>query len=77
MCSSSSQRLEATPKRFVPLEHSKRKHTVIPKEDDNEAPRKSNRQRTAKSFGGDFIVYLMNDTPISISKAYASLDVEY
>ena len=77
MPSSSSQRSETTPGPTVPLEHSEKKHTDIPEEDDNEAPRRSKRQRTTKSFGEDFIVYLMNDTPISISKAYASLDVEY
>jgi hypothetical protein len=30
--------------------------------DDNEVNRKSKRQRTAKSFGNDFIVYLVDDT---------------
>jgi hypothetical protein len=46
-------------------------------ENDNETPIRSKRQRTAKSFGDDFIVYLMDDTPSSISEAYASLDVDY
>ncbi|WVZ49017.1 LOW QUALITY PROTEIN: hypothetical protein U9M48_000399, partial [Paspalum notatum var. saurae] len=45
-------------------------------EDDNEASRKSKRQRVEKSFGNDFIVYLVDDTPTSISEAYASPDVE-
>ncbi|KAK1628183.1 hypothetical protein QYE76_002498 [Lolium multiflorum] len=45
--------------------------------DDNEAPKRSKRQRTAKSFGHDFIVYLVDDTPTSISEAYASLDADY
>ncbi|KAK1665909.1 hypothetical protein QYE76_054068 [Lolium multiflorum] len=43
-----------------------------PVEDDNEAPKRSKRQRIAKSFGHDFIVYLVDDTPTSISEAYAS-----
>jgi hypothetical protein len=41
-----------------------------------EAPRRSKRQRTAKSFGDDFTVYLMDDTPKTISEAFASPDVE-
>jgi hypothetical protein len=45
-------------------------------EDNNEAPTRSKRRRTAKSFGDDFIVYLVEDTPTSISKAYASQDVD-
>jgi predicted transcriptional regulator len=46
-----------------PIEHNE--HTLVenPEEDNNVAPRKSKRQRTAKSFGDDFIVYLMDDTP--------------
>jgi hypothetical protein len=48
-----------------------------PVEDNNEAPTRSKRQRTAKSFGDDFIVYLMDDTPNSISEAYASQDADY
>jgi hypothetical protein len=44
----------------------------IHEKDDNEAPTRSKRQRTAKSFGDDFIVYLVDDTPKSIAEAYAS-----
>ena len=35
------------------------------------------RQRTAKSFGDDFLVYLIDDTPSSMSEAYASEDADY
>ncbi|KAK1610188.1 hypothetical protein QYE76_033861 [Lolium multiflorum] len=52
-------------------------HFDNPVEDDNEAPKRSKRQRTAKSFGHDFIVYLVDDTPTSISEAYASQDADY
>ncbi|MBB1235898.1 hypothetical protein EII06_29340, partial [Klebsiella pneumoniae] len=38
---------------------------------------RSKRQRTAKSFGDDFTVYLVDDTPKSISEAYASPDADY
>jgi hypothetical protein len=44
---------------------------------DNENSKKSKRQRTAKSFGDDFIVYLVDDTPRTIEEAYSSLDVDY
>jgi hypothetical protein len=40
---------------FTPIDH--------PEKDNNKAPRKSKRQRTAKFFGDDFIVYLVDDTP--------------
>jgi hypothetical protein len=46
-------------------------------EDNNEAPTRGKRQRTAKSFGNDFIVYLVDDTPTTISEALASPDVDY
>jgi hypothetical protein len=34
------------------------------------------RQRTAKSFGDDFIVYLIDDSPKTITKAFSSPDVD-
>ena len=48
-----------------------------PEEDDNEAPRRSKRQKTTKSFGDDFIVYLVDDTPRTIEEAYSSPDADY
>ena len=48
-----------------------------PEEDNNDVPKKSKRQRTVKSFGVDFIVYLMDDTPRAIEKAYSSSDADY
>ena len=47
------------------------------KEDNNETLRKSKRQRTAKSSGDDFIVYLVDDTPRTIEEAYSSPDADY
>ena len=35
------------------------------------------RQRTGKTFGDDFFVYLVDDTPTSISEAYASPEADY
>ena len=37
---------------------------------------RNKRQRIAKSFGDDFIVYLVDDIPTSIAEAYASPDVD-
>jgi hypothetical protein len=44
---------------------------------DNETSKKSKRQRTAKSFGDDFVVYLVDDAPRTIEEEYSSLDVDY
>jgi hypothetical protein len=53
----------------TPIEH--------PEEDNDEAPRRSKRQRTEKSFGDHFVVYLMDDTPKAIKEAYSSPDNDY
>jgi len=39
------------------------------KDDSGVAPRRSKRQRVAKSFGEDFTVYLIDDTPTTITGA--------
>ena len=46
-------------------------------EDNNETLRKSKKQRTTKSFGDDFIVYLVDDTSRTIEEAYSSPDTDY
>jgi hypothetical protein len=53
-------------------------HTPEPiyEEIDSEAPRRGKRPRTAKSFGDDFTIYLMDDTPKTITEAFASPDVD-
>jgi hypothetical protein len=43
---------------------------------DSEAPRRSKRPRTTKSFGDDFTVYLVDDTHKTIVEAFASPDVD-
>ena len=68
---SSSQELDIIFEPIIPFEHLEN-----PKED-KEIPKRSKRQRTAKSFDDDFIVYLMDDTPTSMSDAYASPDTGY
>jgi hypothetical protein len=53
-------------------------HSEQPTEDYSiDAPRRSKRQRTEKSFGDDFTVYLVDDTPKTLSEAYASPNAEY
>jgi hypothetical protein len=44
---------------------------------DIDAPRRSKRQRIEKSFGDDFIIYLVDDLPKTLLEAYASLDAQY
>jgi hypothetical protein len=45
-------------------------------ENDNEVLARNKRRRIAKSFGDDFIVYLVDDTHTSITEAYASPDAD-
>jgi hypothetical protein len=72
MPSTSIQEFATIPESTIPIEPLENLE-----EDNNEAPKRSKRQRTAKSFGNDFIVYLVDDTPTSISEAYASPDADY
>nr|CAH65951.1 H0716A07.9 [Oryza sativa] len=75
--SGSNQPSEIIPSSITPPEQTEHTHEVVSEEDVSEAPRRSKRQRTAKSFGDDFTVYLVDDTPKSISEAYASPDADY
>ena len=52
----SSEELTVIPEPTIAMEHAEN-----PVEGDNETPVRSKRQRTAKSFGDDFIVYLVDD----------------
>jgi hypothetical protein len=62
---------------FISVEHTEESHIHNPMEEDNVSTRKSKRTRTAKSFGDDYIVYLVNDTPSTIEEAYFSPDVDF
>uniref|UniRef100_I1R8M9 Reverse transcriptase Ty1/copia-type domain-containing protein n=1 Tax=Oryza glaberrima TaxID=4538 RepID=I1R8M9_ORYGL len=75
--SSSSQPSEIIPSSITPPEQTKHTHEHVTKEDVSETPRRSKRQRMAKSFSDDFTVYHVDDTPKSISEAYASPDADY
>ena len=59
------------------IEHNEPTLVENPDENNNDAPRKSKRQRTVKSFGDDLFVYLMDDTPRTIEEAYSSPDADY
>jgi hypothetical protein len=62
---------------FIPVEHTEESHIHNPVEDDNVSNRKSKRPRIAKSFGDDYIVYLVDDTPSTIEEAYSSPDADF
>jgi hypothetical protein len=62
---------------FIPVEHTEESYIHNPVEDDNVATRKSKRPRIAKSFGDDYIVYLVDDTPSIIEEAYSSSDADF
>src|SRR6185503_20026705 len=51
-------------------------HEHVLEKDDSEAPRRSKRQRIVKSFGDDFTMYLVDNTPTSIAEAYACSDAD-
>jgi hypothetical protein len=47
-----------------------------PEKDNNIVTQKSKRRRVAKSFGDDYLIYLVDDTPKTIEEAYSSLDAD-
>ena len=47
-----------------------------PEKDNTIVTRKDKRQRTVKSFGDDYIMYLVDDTPTTIEEAYSSPDAD-
>jgi hypothetical protein len=65
-----------TPQLAAPIESSKQFDKHVLEKDDSEAPRRSKRQRIAKSFGDNFTVYLVDNTPTSIVETYASPDAD-
>jgi hypothetical protein len=62
---------------FIPVEHTEESHIHNHVEDDNVSTRKSKRPRIAKSFGDDYIVYLVDDTPSTLYEAYSSPDADF
>jgi hypothetical protein len=60
---------DTSPEPSENFDHAKHTPEPIHEEIDSEAPRRSKRPRTAKSFGDDFTIYLVDDTPKIIVKA--------
>jgi hypothetical protein len=58
------------------FDHAEHTPEPIHGEIDSEAPKRSKRPRTAKSFGDNFTIYLMDDTAKTIVKTFASPDVD-
>jgi hypothetical protein len=58
------------------FDHAEHTPEPIHEEVDSEAPRRSKRPSTTKSFNDDFTVYLMDDTPKTIVKEFVSLDAD-
>jgi hypothetical protein len=53
-------------------------YTEQPIKDNNtDSPRRSKRQRVGKSFDNDFIVYLVDVSPKTLTEVYASPDAEH
>ena len=75
--SNSSHESVNSPKRNDTVVHFEQPLEENHEKDDNEGTRKSKRRRTTKSFGDDFIVYLVDDTPKTIAEAYGSPDADY
>ena len=59
-----------------PVESFEQPLEEVHEKDDNEVPVRNKRRRIAKSFGDDFIVYIVDDTPTSITEVYASPDAD-
>ena len=80
MCSNARFSSEIAPDFTLPIESPiesfEQSLEEVLEENDNEVPVRNKRRRIAKSFGDDFIVYLVDDTPTSITEAYASPDAD-
>jgi hypothetical protein len=62
---------------FILVEHTEKTHVQNPVKGDNVTTRKSKRPRTVKSFGDDYIMYLVDDTLSTIEDAYSSPDADF
>jgi hypothetical protein len=67
---------DTSPEPSENFDHAEHTPEPIHEEIDSEAPRRSKRPRTAKSFGDDFTIYHMDDTPKTIVEAFASPDAD-
>jgi hypothetical protein len=71
-----NQTVNTTPESIEFSEHDE--HTLESNHEEihSDAPRRSKRQKTAKSFGDDFTVYLIDDSPKIITEAFSSPDAD-
>jgi hypothetical protein len=67
---------DTSPEPSKNFDHAEHIPEPIHEEIDSEALRRSKIPRIAKSFGDDFTIYLMNDTPKTIVEAFASPDAD-
>jgi hypothetical protein len=67
---------DTSPEPSKNFDHAEYTPKPIHAEIDSEAHRRSKRRRTAKSFGDDFTIYLVDDTPKTIIEAFASPDAD-
>jgi hypothetical protein len=65
-----NETVNTTPESVEFSEHDEHTLESNHKEIHSDAPRRSKRQRTAKSFGDDFTVYLIDDSPRTITEAF-------
>jgi hypothetical protein len=71
-----NETVNTTPKSVEFSEHNE--HTLESNHEEihSDDPRRSKRQKTAKSFGDDFTIYLIDDSPKTITKAFSSPDAD-
>jgi hypothetical protein len=71
-----NETVNTTPKSVEFSEHDE--HTLESNHEEihSDAPRRSKRQKTAKSFGDDFTVYLIDDSPKTITEAFSAPDMD-
>jgi hypothetical protein len=65
-------RADTTPEPSENFDHARHTLEPIREEIASEAPRRSKRPRTIKSFTDDFTVYLVDDTPKTIAETFSS-----
>jgi hypothetical protein len=65
-----------TPEPSKNFDHAEHTPKPIHEKIDSEAPRRSKRSNTTKSFGDDFTFYIVDDTPKIIAEAFASPDAD-
>jgi hypothetical protein len=67
---------DTSPELSENFDHAEHTPEPIHEEINSEAPRRSKKPRTAKSFDDDFTVYLVDDTSKTIVEAFASPDAD-